>query len=204
MQILTDYFSADRIVGGVTNHGATLLGVGHVRHAGRGDTIIGRADGRVLGAVRDIAGVMTRCGLETKVSKDVDSVIWSKMVISVGINALTAVTRLHNGILVSQEEPRRIMRAAVGEAVKVVKRKRVKLTYDDPIQKVESVCQATAENISSMLQDIINGKRTEIDFINGAVVRHAKALGIPTPINEVLTDLVKTIEANYGKAVKQS
>jgi 2-dehydropantoate 2-reductase len=67
---------------------------------------------------------------------------------------------------------------------------------------VESVCKATGSNVSSMLQDVLNGKRTEIDFINGAIVRQAKALGIPTPINEVLTNIVKTIESAYDKAVK--
>ena len=71
--------------------------------------------------------------------------------------------------------------------------------YDDPIQKVESVCRATSGNISSMLQDVINKNRTEIDFINGAIIRQAKALSIPTPVNEVLTNLVKTIESGYGK-----
>jgi 2-dehydropantoate 2-reductase len=202
IQILNDMFGAEKIIGGVTNHGATLLGAGHVRHAGKGETIIGRPDGRVLGAVRDIAGVLTKAGLDTKVSKDIDSIIWSKLVINVGINALTAITRLNNGMLIQLDDSRQVMRGAVQEAVKVVKRKRIKLSYDDPIQKVESVCKATAGNVSSMLQDVLNGKRTEIDFINGAIVRHAKALGIPTPINEVLTNLVKTIESAYDKAAK--
>ncbi len=86
---------------------------------------------------------------------------------------------------------------ALQEAVRVVKRKRIKLTYDDPIQKVESVCKATAANVSSMLQDVLNKKRTEIDFINGAVVRQARSFGIATPVNDVLTNLVKTIELSY-------
>ncbi|MFA5255398.1 MAG: ketopantoate reductase C-terminal domain-containing protein, partial [Candidatus Omnitrophota bacterium] len=80
---------------------------------------------------------------------------------------------------------------------KIVKRKRIKLTYDDPIQKVESVCKATGANVSSMLQDVLSAKRTEIDYMNGAIVRQGKALGIPTPVNEVLTNLIKTIESNY-------
>ncbi len=203
VQILNDQFGPDRVVAGVTNHGATLIGSGHVRHAGRGDTAIGRADGRVLGAIRDIANILTKAGFETKVSKDIDSVIWSKLIINAGINALTAITRLNNGALIEHEESRQILRAAVQEAVKIVKRKRIKLSYDDPIQKAESVCRATSANISSMLQDVLNRSRTEIDFINGAVIRQAKALNIPTPVNEVLTNLVKTIEASYEKLAKE-
>ncbi|MCX5677629.1 MAG: 2-dehydropantoate 2-reductase [Candidatus Omnitrophica bacterium] len=203
IQILNDYFGPERVIAGVTNHGSTLIETAHVRHAGKGDTIIGKADGRVLGAIREVAGILTKAGFEAKVSKDIDSVIWSKLVVNVGINALTAITRLNNGALIEHEECRQILRSAVQEAVKVVKRKRIKLLYDDPIQKVESVCRATSSNVSSMLQDILNKKRTEIDFINGAIVRQAKALNIPTPVNEVLTNLVKTIEKNREKRAKE-
>ena len=203
VQILNDHFGPDRVIAGVTNHGSTLIGTAHVRHAGKGETIIGKADGRVLGAIREVAGILTKAGFEAKVSKDIDSVIWSKLIVNVGINALTAITRLNNGALIEHEECRQILRSAVQEAVKVVKRKRIKLLYDDPIQKVESVCRATSSNVSSMLQDILNKKRTEIDFINGAIIRQAKALNIPTPVNDVLTNLVKTIEKDREKRAKE-
>lgn len=199
VQVLNDYFGSERVIAGITNHGATLLGPGHVRHAGKGDTIIGTAKGKVLGSIRETAGILSKAGFETKVSKDIDSVIWSKLVINVGINALTAITRLKNGMLVQYGGTREVLRSAVQEAVRIVKRKRIKLAYDDPIQKVESVCKATAANVSSMLQDVLNNKRTEIDYINGAITRQGKALGIATPVNEVLTNLVKTIESSYDE-----
>lgn len=201
VQILNDYFGQERVVAGVTNHGSTLIGVGHVKHAGKGDTIIGKADGRLTLALKDISRLLTKAGIETRISKDVDSVIWSKLIINAGINALTAITRLNNGMLVEFDGTRELMCSAVGEAVKIVKRKRIKLTYDDPIQKAESVCKSTANNVSSMLQDILKKDRTEIDYINGAIVRHGKALGIATPANEVLTNLIKAIESSYDKVV---
>ena len=80
----------------------------------------------------------------------------------------------------------------------VTKRKRIKLIYDDPLAKVEAVCEATATNVSSMLQDVLKKKRTEIDFINGVIVRHGQELGIAVPVNAALQDLVKTIEASYA------
>ena len=201
VQILNDYFGEDKVIAGITNHGATLVGPGHVRHAGKGDTVIGRSDGKLSGILKETSNILSKAGFETKISKDINSVIWSKLVINVGINALTAVTRLNNGRLLEYEEAGNLMRGAVQEAVKVVKRKRIKLAYDDPIQKVESVCKATAANVSSMLQDVLNKKRTEIDFINGAIVRHGRSVNIQTPVNEVLTNLVKTIETSYEKAV---
>lgn len=199
VQILNDIVGEDKVIGGITSHGATLLNPGHIRHAGRGETIIGKANGKVLGPVREVAVVLNKAGFETKVSKDINGIIWSKLIINVGINALGAITRLHNGRLIEYNGTRDIMRLVVQEAVKVAKRKRIKLAYDDPIQKVEGVAKATAGNICSMLQDVLKKRRTEIDFINGAIVRQAKSLNIPTPVNEVLTNLVKTIELSYEK-----
>jgi len=172
-----------------------------VRHAGKGDTTIGVCSGKVLGPVKDAANILTKCGFETKVSKDIDSVVWSKLIINIGINAITGITRLKNGMLLKHDGAREIMRNSVREAMKIVKRKRIKLIYDDPIQKAESVCKATAGNVSSMLQDVLNSKRTEIDYINGAITRQGSALGIPTPVNEALIGLIKTIESSYEDRV---
>lgn len=202
IQTLSEIAGAEKVVGGVTSHGATLLDAGVIRHAGKGETIIGKADGKILGAVRNISNLLNKAGFETKISKDINSLIWSKLIINVGINALTAITRLNNGRLIEYDGTKEIMRCAVLEAVKVAKKKRIKLIYDDPVQKTENVCEATKGNISSMLQDILRGKRTEIDYINGAIVRQGRNLGIPTPVNSVLADLVKTVEASYDKWIK--
>lgn len=199
VQVLNDVVGEDKVIGGITSHGATVLGPGHIRHAGKGETIIGKAGGKVLGPVREVATVLQKAGFDTKISRDINGLIWSKLIINVGINALTAITRLNNGRLIEYDGTRDVMRAAAQEAVKVAKRKRIKLAYDDPIQKIEGVAKATGGNVSSMLQDILKKRRTEIDFINGAIVRQAKSLNIPTPVNEVLTNLVKTIETSYEK-----
>lgn len=198
VQTLTKFFGAERVIGGITNQGATLLGTGHVRHAGKGETLIGSAKGALSGKVRKIADILTSCGFDTKISRDIDSAIWSKLIINAGINALTAITKMKNGMLIENSTTREVLRKAVLEAAGIVRRRRVKLLYDDPVQKTESVCRATALNISSMLQDVMKSRRTEIDYINGAITKHGRIFGIPTPVNEMLTDLVKTTEASYG------
>ncbi len=185
----------DRAWGGATAHGSTLLKVGEVRHAGRGETIIGRPDGKVTAALRRIAVLFNESGIPTRISKNIAGVIWSKLIVNAGINALASVTGFRNGGLLEHEGTREVMRRAVEEAARVAKRKKVKLAYRDPVRKVESVCRATAANISSMLQDVTRGKRTEIDFINGAVVREGKALRVKTPVNEMLVRLVKDLES---------
>lgn len=201
VQILEEAAGSDMVIGGITNQGANVAEWGIVNHAGLGDTIIGRSDKRTLGSIRDVSKVLNRAGFRTKVSKDINSIIWSKLIINTGINALTAITHLNNGRLLDFDGTWSIMKKAVSEAVKVAKRKRVKLAYDDPIQKVELVCKATAKNVSSMLQDVLNKRKTEIDFINGAIVRQGASYNIPTPANEMLTNLVKTIESSYDKQI---
>ena len=201
IEIIGEVVGADRVIGGVTNEGATLLDIGHIRHAGRGETVIGRIDGKIPVELRAIREIFNKVGLETRISRDIKGLLWSKLIINVGINALTAVTRLNNGRLIEFEGTRKILRDAVTEATKIAKRKRIKLIYDDPLAKVEAVCEATATNVSSMLQDVLRKKRTEIDFINGVIVRQGQELSIPVPVNSILVDLVKTIEASYNLAV---
>ncbi len=199
IQILNDVVGEDKVIAGVTSQAATLLGPVHVRHTGRGETIIGRVDKEPLGKARVILGLLNQAGISSRSSRDINSLIWSKLIINTGINALSAISRLKNGKLLEYSGTRELMRQAVSEAVRVAKRKRIKLNYDDPIQKVESVCKTTSTNLSSMLQDVLNKKQTEIDFINGAILRQGKSLGLATPVNEVLTNLVKTIEKSYDK-----
>ncbi len=204
VELLSEAFGSQRVLVGVTNMGATLLDEGVVRHAGEGETVLGRLDGTMGAELRGIRELFQKSKIPLRLSKDPVGVLWSKLIINVGVNALSAITRLKNGRLIQFEGTRRILRDAITEAVKVAKRKRIKLIYDDMLAKAESVCEATADNISSMLADVLNRKKTEIDFLNGAIVRQGESLGIKTPVNELLVGLVKTIEASYSHEVSKS
>ena len=201
IEIISEIVGEKKVIAGITHQGATLMDIGKIQHAGHGETIIGVIDGKTPVELRSISEIFNKVGLETKMSRDIKSLIWSKLIINVGINALTAITRLPNGKLTQYEGTKRILRDAVTEAVRIVKRKRIKLTFDDPLAKVETVCESTANNYSSMLQDVLRKKRTEIDFINGVIVRLGQEMGINVPTNKLLLDLVKTIESSYTHAV---
>ena len=179
VEIITEVVGQELVIGGVTNLAATLINVGHIKHAGKGETVIGRIDGKIPVEMRSIREIFNKAGLETRISRDIKGLLWSKLIINAGINALTAITRLKNGKLIEFASTRRILQEAVTEATRIAKRKRIKLIYDDPLAKVEAVCEATATNLSSMLQDVLRKKRTEIDFINGVIVRQAQELGHP-------------------------
>jgi len=201
IETISDIVGPERVMGGVTNLGATLINTGCVRHAGKGETVIGRIDGQVPVEIRTIREIFNKAGLDLKISRDINGLLWSKLIINVGINALTAITRLKNGKLMEFEGTRKILKDAVTEAVKVAKRKRIKLIYDDPLAKVEAVCEATSANVSSMLQDVLKKKKTEIDYINAVIIRQAQSLSIPVPVNSMLVDLIKTIESSYELVV---
>jgi len=202
IEVIAELTAEDRVIGGVTNEGATLIDIGKIHHAGRGQTIIGMINGKTPVEMRGIREVFNKVGFDTKMSRDIKSLIWSKLIINVGINALTAITGLSNGKLTEFEGTKRILRDAVTEAARIAKRKRIKLIYDDPLAKVEAVCEGTSKNLSSMLQDVLRKKRTEIHFINGVIVRLGQELGIDVPTNKFLVDIIKTIESSYEHSAR--
>jgi len=201
IEVISEVVGQEKVLGGVTNLGAIVVDTGRIRFSGKGETAIGRLDGKISVDMRYIRELFNRVGLETRISRDIKGLIWSKLIINAGINALSAVTRLNNGKLIELEWTRKILRDAVTEAIKVAKRKRIKLAYDDPLAKVEAVCEATATNISSMLQDVLKKRKTEIDYINGVIVRQGQESGVSVTVNSVLTDLVKTTEATFNLKV---
>lgn len=182
------------VIAGTTAHGATMLGPGRIRHAGSGKTIIGELDGKRSGRLERIVRILQEAGLETELSDNVLGLVWDKLMVNVGINALTGITKLYNGELLSYPEIEELLEAAVTEAHAVAKAKGIKLGYDDPVSHAKDVCRATAANKSSMLQDIMNRKQTEIDMINGAIVREGADAGIPAPVNLTLTNLIKFMQ----------
>lgn len=196
LEILEGIFGRERVLGGVTAEGATVLGWGKIRHAGQGSTIFGPKSGPESPSER-IVEAFNRAGFKTSSAENVEGLIWGKLIINVGINALTAITGLKNGRLPELTGTRLVMEKAVEEAVSVAKAKGIELPYDNPLSRVKDVCRDTAGNVASMLQDVLNKKITEVDFINGAIVREGERLGIPTPVNFTLTCLVQTIQETY-------
>ena len=189
---------AEKVLAGTTAQGATLLAPGRIRHGGRGDTHIGRLAGPADDFCREAAAILTRAGIPAFAEDAVQSLIWGKLVINAGINALTALLRYGNGQLNDHEETRELVKLAVTEAVQVAAAAKIPLPYGDAVEKVLAVAAATATNRSSMLQDILHGRISEIDAINGALVREGLRLAVPTPVNRTLTLLIKALEKNQG------
>ncbi|MBN2049672.1 MAG: 2-dehydropantoate 2-reductase [Spirochaetales bacterium] len=197
-EILRKIFGPGRTAAGVTSQGATFLGPGKIRHAGKGPTHLCMSD-RKNEKLTAFVEALEKAGFEAHVEENIQDLIWSKLVINVGINALTAVTGVENGRLLDFEGTKAVMKDLVDEVLQVVQAKGITLTYSDAFQMTMDVAKKTAANRSSMLQDFDKGRKTEIDFINGAVVREAENLGIGVPVNKTMTHLVKMMEAREVK-----
>ncbi|MEA1912016.1 MAG: 2-dehydropantoate 2-reductase [Spirochaetota bacterium] len=191
--ILRDVFGAERTAAGVTSQGATFLAPGEIRHAGNGPTHICMSN-KDNDKLKDVISVFSDSGFEIHIEENIADLVWSKLIINVGINAVTALSGLENGKLLDYPDMKSLMADLVGEAVKVAEKKGVKLSYADPLQIVYDVSEKTSLNRSSMLQDFDRGSFTEIDFINNAIVREGKKLGIATPFNSAVSKLVKSME----------
>jgi 2-dehydropantoate 2-reductase len=201
IDILEGYINRERLLRGVTAQGSTLLGPGRIRHAGRGPTHIGRlskeGDG---GRLQEIVEIFNCAGIETYIEQDIRRLVWRKLLINVGINALTAIFDVRNGALVADKDLNEIMHGAVCEALGVAQGCGLDFSLNEVIREVEEVCHLTAENISSMLQDVRRENMTEIDYINGAIVREGERSEIKTPLNRLLVRLVKELSRKGGKA----
>ncbi len=187
---ISSVIGAERVIAGTTAHGATMLSPGKIRHAGKGKTIIGELGGHESDRIRKMAAVLEDAGMETVISGNVLGLVWDKLLVNVGINALTGITKLYNGQLLDYPEIEELLEKAVSEGVAVAWAKGIRLGFDDPVAHTKDLCRATAANKSSMLQDILNDRQTEIEMMNGAIVREGKALGIETPVNLALTNLI--------------
>jgi 2-dehydropantoate 2-reductase len=186
------------VIAGTTSYGATMLGPGKIRHAGVGLTTIGMwLDGEQEKATK-VAAFFSKAGIETEVAADVRSIVWGKLLINVGINAITALTGIKNGELLDLEATKALSRAAVEEAVAVAGAQNIDVR-EDVVAHVLEVARATGANRSSMGQDVDNRRLTEIGAINGVVVKEAERLGVPAPVNRTLTALVETLQAHYKK-----
>jgi 2-dehydropantoate 2-reductase len=185
-EILSKYLGSERVVRGVTTLGATLLGPGLVRPAGDGPISL-EAHPRIA----SIQHMLHQAGFEVKVESDVRSMVWSKLVVSTAINPLTALLRIKNGELLEHQSVRELLHTLARETASVSDSLGIELQFPDPVRAVEEVAVRTAENTSSMLQDILRGSPTEVDSINGAVVKLAHEQKFELPVNQVMLSLIK-------------
>ena len=192
-----------RSTAGTTAQAATLFAPGHIRHAGQGPTTLAPAKGcpEQLHILTTISNLFNQAGIATTLTEDIDALLWSKLIVNVGINALVALLRIPNGALIDTPESQALMTDAVEEALTVAQALGINIDLTIQQERVRQVCELTRSNRASMLQDILRGQATEIDVINGAIVNKGREVQIPTPINALLTRLIKALESTSAQRI---
>jgi 2-dehydropantoate 2-reductase len=198
--ILAEEAGAAHVLAGKTYVGGVLLGPGHIIAGTRGKlTIIGELDGSISDRVNAIAAEFERAELPTTVSDNILGTIWDKLLINVATGAMSGITGLPYGRLYALPELEASAVAAVAEAMAVARAIGVRLSITEPRDAWVMAAEGLPPEFrTSMLQSLDKGAPTEIDFINGAVVRAGARNQVPTPVNQTLVALVKGIEARLA------
>jgi len=208
LDIIAKQVGAERVVGGVTAHSAMVLGPNEIKYnGGVGGVTIARYDGKDDPRLREIAKTLTEAGFETKItdiSTNIVQPIWWKLFANVSCNCVAAITGFTGNQLIECEETNRLIRDLAAETLHVAKA--IGLRFTDPNDPSKDISDkgigdwvikalsGVGDNKISMLQDIEAGRRTEIDTLNGKVWELGEEHGVPTPLNKIMTLLVKAIE----------
>ena len=171
--------------------GSEMAGPGHIRHHGGGDLAIGAS-----AASEALAQAFEAAGVHTTIADDIEVTLWSKLVINCAFNALSAVADISYGPMLVVEGTKDVVTRAVQEAITVARACGVGMP-DDLLANILNIPTMMPAQKSSTAQDLVRGKPSEIDFLNGYVVRKGAELGIPTPTNHALQVMVKL--AQRGK-----
>jgi 2-dehydropantoate 2-reductase len=171
-----------------------MAGPGHVRHHGRGELVIAPSAGS-----DEVARLFIEAGVPTQISDNVAGALWAKLILNCAYNALSAISQLPYGRLVQGTGVEAVMRDVVEECLAVAEASGVTVPGES-WAAVGRIAQTMPTQFSSTAQDVARGKPSEIDHLNGYVLRKGEALGVPTPANRVLHTLVKLIEGRVAAA----
>jgi 2-dehydropantoate 2-reductase len=186
---------AQAVIPAVVYVATEMAGPGHLRHHGRGDLVIGELGGKLPpGALAQVQGWFEAAGVPVAISDNVAGELWAKLVVNCAYNALSAITQLPYGKMIEGPGIRDVMRDVVEETLALARASGVSMARD-MLARTYRIAEAMPTQFSSTAQDLARGKPTEIEHLNGFVVRRGAALGVPTPANRALYALVRLIES---------
>jgi len=189
---------------GVTTQAAVRTAPGEVVHTGRGITAIGRRKSTVNERIQQLARVMSTASLQAIAVDDIHRWVWRKLAVNCAINPLTALAGVTNAAIHDDAGLAKAAAQIAQEVVAIARAQSITIDMADVTSAIEEVARQTGANRSSMLMDVAQQQRTEIDAINGAIVLEGVRLGIPTPINDLMTTLIRARESTFTPDVVSS
>lgn len=193
-----EHVPQSQVLRGITMNGVLPIALGRIMHTGRGETVVGSLSPGQEEMLAKVKGVFDEAGLPTRISSDIQADVWLKTLVNAGINAVGALYGKRNGEILEDSETRALCEAAVREGALVAQALGVRLP-EDPVAKTRAVASATHQNKNSMWVDLEEGRRTEVDAINGFIASEGRRLGVPTPVNDELTQRIRELEARSLK-----
>jgi 2-dehydropantoate 2-reductase len=198
--VLANAYPPEQVVVGVTYNSGTVLDVAKVAHPGVGPTLMGPFDADSTAGAARLAQAVTDGGLEASVVTPVRPEIWKKLILNAATLPTASLTGMHAGALTAHEPMRELVTETARETVSVARALGYDIQEDERVAYIHQLLERAGPTRGSMLQDFEAGRRTEIDVINGAVVRAADETGVPVPINRAFVALVKGWESMRGVA----
>ena len=193
IEVLNRLFGTDRILAGTTDAAATIVSPGRVKHTAGGNISIGSLTGEITFRIKEIVDLLQKAGFNAHPTDNAIGMIWTKFIMNLAINPLGTILRVVCRGLIDNDYAKALMKNIVDEALQIAENKGIRLLYADMVQAAYDLAEKNADSQNSMLQDFLKGKRTEIDFISGALVREGEQIGIDTPVNRTVTYLVKAL-----------
>jgi 2-dehydropantoate 2-reductase len=198
--VLAEFVGRERLLAGKTYVGGIFIAPGHVLYGIEGKrTYIGELDGQMTPRLQSVVDEFNKAGLPTTASANIQGTMWDKLLVNLATGALSAITRLPYGRLYAIAEIEATALAAIAEGIAVARAHGIGLSSEDPLYFWPLAAQGLPPEFkASMLQSVEKGQMTEIDFINGSVVRWGERAGIATPVNKTLVACVKGIESGLA------
>ncbi len=197
VEIIAGVVPENRIAKGLTSSTSMQIGPGRIRtnFQGETETFIWPVAGGENAVVKEAAAIFTRAGLPNYLADNIDYRIWRKLCVNIALTVLTAALNTPIGSVGESQYGQDLMRVMVEEAVALAQARGVPLQFDDAYGYVEELRRKAFQHIGSTTGDMQNKKMTEVDAMTGAVVREGRKAGIPTPVNEAVTNFVHLLEA---------
>lgn len=196
-RVMGKYADKDHIIIGTTNFPSDLIGNGVIANGGEGVTRMMTASGKVTDAVKELNDIFEKAGLHPELTEDVFCAIWEKVAFNAALNSLTSATLLPQGYLGQTKEGKELAHAIVSETCAVANMKGIPANAEHVHATVDKLFTEHFDHCPSMFQDVLKGRLTEVEFINGAVVHEAEVLGMEVPVTKVLYYLVSIYQQTY-------
>jgi 2-dehydropantoate 2-reductase len=196
--VLAEYVPAERLVVGVTYEGATVEAPAVVRHSGTGPTFVGAyVEGGALGPAEAVAELMRSGGFDVTATRSVRTEIWRKLVHNSACLAVSCLTGLRAAALVAPGPACDLVDELAREAVAVARALGLDITAEERIDRIHAVLSKAGDGVPSMLADVMAQRTTEVDLINGAIVRAAEGAGLNAPLHRTMVRLVHALESTW-------